>query len=108
MSPERWSQIESVFQSAMDLPTDNRAAFLEAECGPDDSLRREVEKLLMSADSASGFIESPVWTDSSFLNTTAKKEISNSLDDQIGNGAADGYLGRQIGAYKLTKEIGRG
>src|SRR3982750_4644100 len=108
MSPERWLKIESLFQTASDLPKSERSVYLEAECGSDPELRREVEKLLRRAESAAAFIESPVWTDSSFLNTSAKKEISNSLEDQIGETGRDNYLGSRIGAYRLTREIGRG
>lgn len=107
MSPERWQKIEAVFQAAIDLPNPDRDAFLAVECGPDEELRLEVKKLLVSADSADGFIESPVWTDSGFLNTTAKKEISASFG-QNGDDPADAYIGQIIGAYRLTKEIGRG
>src|SRR5688500_139072 len=107
MSPERWQQIEAVFQAAVDLPAPDRNEFLTAECGSDGDLRVQVERLLDSADASDDFIESPVWTDSSFLNTTAKREISASMkapeDEQ-----ADAYIGRIIGAYRLTREIGRG
>jgi eukaryotic-like serine/threonine-protein kinase len=108
MSPERWLKIESVFQTAIDLPASRRDAFLAEECGDDLELCLEVKKLLASADSASGFIESPVWTDSQFLNTSAKKELSNSLDDHLERANNDSYLGSRIGAYRLTSEIGRG
>lgn len=107
MSPERWQRIEEIFQSAADLPATERGGFLAAECGPDDDLRREVEKLLASDDSANDFIEKPVWTDSSFLDTTAKKEISASFDHGDSD-VGDDYLGKIIGAFRLTREIGRG
>jgi serine/threonine protein kinase/tetratricopeptide (TPR) repeat protein len=104
MSPERWLRIEAVFQEAADLPASERAAFLDRECGADAELRAEVQNLLESDDAADNFIEVPVWTDSRFLSTKAKKEISKSFDvvDR------DNYLGRRIGAYKLVKELGRG
>jgi eukaryotic-like serine/threonine-protein kinase len=108
MSPERWQKIEAVFEAVVDLPSSERAEALVEKCGNDSDLRSEVERLLASADSAGEFIESPVWTDSSFLNTSAKKEISASLADNVGDGSRDGYLGRVIGAYRLTHEIGRG
>lgn len=108
MSPERWRKIEAVFQAAIDLPENERNSYLEAECGPDDELRREVERLITSDESAEEFIESPIWTDSSFLNTTAKKEISESLEPSVNGDEKDGYVGRIIGAFRLTGEIGRG
>ncbi len=62
----------------------------------------------LSAESADDFIESPVWTDSNFLNTSAKKEISESLKTDTNGSDADNFLGREIGVYRLTREIGRG
>ncbi len=108
MSPERWQQIERVFEAAVELAPEKRENFLETECAGDTDLRSEVERLLESDDSAEGFIESPIWTDSSFLNTTAKKEISASLDP-ADNGEGSGfYIGKTIGAFRLVQEIGRG
>ena len=107
MSPERWQQIEELFQAAVELPINDRKDFLDAKCASDDELRLEVERLLHSDESAEGFIESPIWTDSSFLNTSAKKELSDSFV-QPADGVSDNYLGRIIGAFRLKKEIGRG
>ena len=59
MTPERWRQIDAVFQEALDLPAADRAAFLDRACAGDADLRREVE-LLLSADQRAGdFIEAP-------------------------------------------------
>jgi serine/threonine protein kinase/tetratricopeptide (TPR) repeat protein len=108
MSPERWHEIEEVFQTAVEMPPAERAPYLDDRCGQDDELRGEVMKLLASDDSAADFIEVPIWTDSRFLNTSAKKEISNSLDQQFNGNDRDSFLGKEVGVYKLTKEIGRG
>ncbi|HEX8636694.1 MAG TPA: serine/threonine-protein kinase, partial [Pyrinomonadaceae bacterium] len=108
MSPDRWQQIEVVFQAALDLSPAERTTFLAENCNGDAELRREVEKLLADYESADSFIESPVWTDSRFLNSSAKKEISNSLDDEFKGSETDSLLGKKIGVYRLTREIGRG
>lgn len=108
MTPERWKQIEAVFERAVEIPDGDREDFLTRECGGDDDLRREVEKLLKSDNSAAGFIESPVWTDSSFINTTAKKELSDSFERSLDESDEHTYIGKTIGAFLLTREIGRG
>ena len=109
MSPDRWLKIEGLFQIC-DGPRSrkDREAFLAQTVASDDELRFAVAKLLASADSADNFIESPVWTDSSFLNTSAKKEISDSLDGDTIADSEDNYIGREIGVYRLKREIGRG
>lgn len=107
MLPERWKQIDELFQLAVELPSDQRGPFLSEKCRGDDDLRLQVEALLKSEENAGGFIESPVWTDSRFLNTSAKKDISASIESD-GAGDRDNYLGRTIGAFRIVKEIGRG
>lgn len=46
MNPEKWKQIESLFDSALALDSKERKAFLDEACGDDSSLRQEVETLL--------------------------------------------------------------
>lgn len=108
MLPEQWKAIEEIFSEAVDLNTAERMRFLDERCKGDLFLRREVERLLEGDDAASDFIESPVWTDSSFLNTNVKKEISDSLGSRNEKDDVDSLLGEQIGAFRIVREIGRG
>lgn len=49
-----WNRkVEALFQAALDLPQDERAAFITAEAGGDDALAQEVHALLTSYASAS-------------------------------------------------------
>ena len=107
MTPDRWQQIEAVFQKAVDLEPSDRIVFLRDECRDDSDLKNEVENLLDNYDSAESFIESPVWTDSFFINSTAKKAISASFDE-LTEEVEDNLMGRRIGVYQLVKELGRG
>jgi len=50
MELERWQEIRSVAEKALELPTSERAAYLEAACGEDEQLYREVEALLAVSD----------------------------------------------------------
>ena len=45
MDPERWKQVERLLQSALDLPPDERDAFLKRSGGGDDALEQEVRAL---------------------------------------------------------------
>ncbi len=107
MNSSRWQQIEEFFQKAVDLAPKERSAFLSHECQNDSELKNEVEKLLKDYDSAESFIELPVWTDSFFINSSAKKAISDSFGE-LTEEIEDHLIGRKIGVYKLTKELGRG
>ena len=66
MSPDRWQQIEAVFQTAVDLKASDAKRFIEMACDGDPELRVEIEKLMTDYELADSFIESPVWTDHNF------------------------------------------
>ena len=54
MNPERWQQIESLFQSVVALPTPQRAVYLQQACQGDETLQKEVEALLAADQKAEG------------------------------------------------------
>ncbi|MGH9754051.1 MAG: serine/threonine protein kinase, partial [Blastocatellia bacterium] len=96
MDPERWEQVEEIFNAALDRPIDEREAFLTEACGDDPSLRRQVEYLIGCHQQAGDFIESP-----------AAFPDAPTQDDAV-TLQLDLMIGRQVGAYKLVREIGRG
>ena len=61
MIPNRWRQIEHVCHAAAARRGADRAAFLDAACGDDLDLRREVESLLAEEAWVHTFLESPAW-----------------------------------------------
>lgn len=89
---ERWARVKELFEAAVDLAPNERAALLSSECGGDDALRREIESLLDSDNQTDGFIEKPAF------------EIPRDLFPE----AEESLAGRQFGAYQVIREIGRG
>ena len=59
MEPDRWRQVERLYESALQRPEDERVSFLEGACEGDDELRREVASLLAHEAAAVNFIEVP-------------------------------------------------
>jgi serine/threonine protein kinase len=57
MTPERWQQVKSVFDRAIEIAPEERSSFLDRACSTDHSLRREVESLLASENEASSFLQ---------------------------------------------------
>ena len=57
MTAARWQQVKALFEATVERPPSERAAFLAAAVGGDDALRREVESLLDSDNSTSGFTD---------------------------------------------------
>jgi eukaryotic-like serine/threonine-protein kinase len=49
----------AVFTEAIEVPFQDRAAFLEKECRGDENLRRKVEALLRAHDRIGDFLEEP-------------------------------------------------
>jgi serine/threonine protein kinase/Flp pilus assembly protein TadD len=103
MTPDRWKQIEEVFQTAVDLPPRERRKYIVEACTGDDTLREQVEQLVAQHDRAGDFIEEPAFAaelrqppdaDATTLATT------DSFDDPS--------IGRMVGVYRILREIGRG
>jgi eukaryotic-like serine/threonine-protein kinase len=61
MKPERWQQIKALFESALAREPDERPAFLNEAYASDDSLRRQVESLIVSYEQAGRVIEKPAY-----------------------------------------------
>jgi len=106
MTPERWKQVEEVFQGALDRPHEERQTFIAEKCGEDDSLRRQVEALVAQYEAAGDFIEAPAYAGNFTPGSTPFKTAH--LDNFADDPADDPMAGARIGAYKIVREIGRG
>ena len=60
MTGERWQEIKTVLEAALQMDSEKRRAYLDQACASDQSLRREVESLLAADKQAqTGFLQSP-------------------------------------------------
>ena len=60
MTPEQWQQVRDVLHSVVQLPANQRSAYLDVHCAGDPALRREVEQLLAAEGNVpTSFLESP-------------------------------------------------
>ena len=57
MKMSRWEKIEHLFQNALELSHEERAAFLKDSCLDDSTVCDEVESLLSSHGSRDDFLE---------------------------------------------------
>ncbi|NOT63579.1 MAG: protein kinase [Acidobacteria bacterium] len=83
MATERWQPTEDLYQTARNLPPDQRETDPVAVGTDDDPLRTAVGTLLLRQTQADEFAE------------------TLPLED-------DSLIGRRVGAYQLVREIGRG
>jgi serine/threonine protein kinase len=102
MQPERWQQISGIFKSALALEPEERAAYVAAECGTDESLRREVERLIESHHQADieNFIAAPAAAD------VAPLLVSEQSDAQLNKDRLE--AGQQLSHYRIIQKVGAG
>jgi serine/threonine protein kinase len=82
-------EIESVFETAIELMPTERQRWLATRCGNDEWLRAEVDALIVAHERADGILEGDV--------AHAAAEALGGMEH-----------GRRIGAYRVVRELGRG
>jgi serine/threonine protein kinase len=101
LTPERWQQVSRIFKSAIDLDGEARAAYVAGQCGADESLRAEVDKLLNSHRQASA---------ADFMNGVAAEYVASLLVDDKDNALPQKTFtkGQQFGSYLILDALGAG
>ena len=99
MDSARWQRSREVFEAVVDLKPDEWREALERVCPEDASLRDDVLGLLRADLSAR--------SDPSRLADRAPELLADAGDD-LDTGYVDGWLGRQIGSWRLIRSLGRG
>ena len=91
MTPERWQQVQRIYESALARETAARAAYLAEACVGDEGLHNEIETLLAHAESAEHFIEQPA--------VAAPGALA---------GLSGLSIGHYIGPYQIVAKLGAG
>lgn len=86
------SSAGDIFADALDIPIDNRSAWLDENC-PDVVLRKEVESLISSHNAAGDFLATPA------LDADFQENVPIASEDLSGS---------EIGSYRLVRVLGRG
>ncbi len=84
--------LQEIFHAAIERPSDERPAFLEAACGDDSALRERVEHLLAAYERSEAIFEPP---------------HSPEIEREWGRLKPEG-VGDSIGRYKLREKLGEG
>ena len=87
---DRWSEIETLYNSACERKPEERRAYLESACGGDESLRLEVESLLAQEELAANFLE-----------TSESTTPGNAVEASVPSG-------EQIGPYLVLEFLQKG
>jgi eukaryotic-like serine/threonine-protein kinase len=109
MTVERWTKIQEIYQQATRLLGNERAEYIEETCAGDETLRAEVETLLDSQMET--VMESEARTlaasDADHFLTAGQSEDATRVLPSMPH-FNDEMIGKQIGAYKIEREVGRG
>src|SRR5262249_8025821 len=93
MTPERFQQIRLLFERTLELPPEERAAFLEQASTDDLDLRNQVQRMLIFDEKGASPIDRPA--------------LASALASAQDCGPDD-LQGRRIGPYLIEDQIGFG
>jgi len=93
MEPERWQEIDQLLEAALEQEESQRAAFLEEACAGDETLRQEVETLLVAHDQVGDFIETPALE-------VAARNLAKTRTQSL--------VGQKLGSYQILSLLGSG
>lgn len=91
--PGRWELLQGVFHAAADLSPEECGAYLDVACAGDSALREEVEQLL-ALDVGGEF-------------TLARQAVHDAASG-ISRESEEAWIGRRVGAWRVTGVLGRG
>ena len=97
MNPERWRQIEQIYNSVLERRPQDLETFLHQACAGDENLRKEVETLLACDGRAEHFIEQP-----------AMEVAAQVMAKDQGDANFESLIGRSVAHYRIIEKIGEG
>ena len=93
-TPNGFARVDAVFDAALDLPPNDRAAYVERACGDDSALRAAVEQLLAAHEQSNEFLGKPAAAFAAPLFASVPQDISP--------------VPERVGPYRVVRELGRG
>ena len=102
MDSDRWKEVDSLLQSALERPPGERDAFLRNACATDAALEREVRSLLAAQKQAGNFLENPA------IEAAARSLALRQNKDGAAQKTNDSTIGRTISHYRVIDRVGGG
>jgi serine/threonine protein kinase len=100
MDSERWKQVDSLLQSVLERPPEEREAFLRHACSGDQALEREVRSLLTAQQEARGFLDRPA------IEVAARALAQN--ENEASHHNAGSYISQTVSHYRVLEKLGGG
>jgi tetratricopeptide (TPR) repeat protein/predicted Ser/Thr protein kinase len=103
MDLDRWKQVDSLLQSVLECPREDRDAFLRRECAGDEALERELRSLVMLEPEAASFLESQAMD-------VAARDLARRRNPDNGHTPrrADFPAGKTVSHYRIAAKLGEG
>lgn len=103
LTRERWQRIEALLDQVLELPVEQRTAFLDSTCD-DPALRADVERLLAAEVEAGDFLENPPWSGA------VERAHSAATGDPVAKKAdrVEAAEGARFGPWRVVSLLGRG
>lgn len=109
MTGQRWQQIKTIIEQAIDLTPEQRKSFLNEACKDDLLLRKEVEALLDYESKAEGFLHTPAINDCVDQDEVATNVLVNNQRKRKFTSMSTDLMGLVIDdKYKIEKKLGQG
>ena len=102
MDSDRWKQVDSLLQSVLERPPEERDAFLRHACAGDETLEREVRSLLAAQQQAGTFLENPA------IEAAARSLARQQNKDKDAQKTGDSPIGRNVSHYRVIDKLGGG
>jgi tetratricopeptide (TPR) repeat protein len=93
MTPELWQRLKPLFHAALEEDTQNRAAFIDAACGRDLELKKQLVQLLEAEQQDTGSLDAPLAHLNGFMDNTGARFQSNEL---------------VLGRFRIIRPVGKG
>jgi serine/threonine-protein kinase len=98
-SADRWRRLVPLLDEALELPEEDRSAYLTRVCGGDAALRADLEALLAADSAAESFLEGSAGSYFGALAAAAAEPVT------VEPGLAPGT---RVGPYHIVREVARG